>query len=59
VKSLFAGKYRLVDRFFLLTAELAFKKHQAAALGEVEENRPVIEQMRAELRQMSTQMPGG
>jgi RsiW-degrading membrane proteinase PrsW (M82 family) len=34
IKALFAGKYRLIDHFYVLTAELAFKKHQAINLGE-------------------------
>jgi protease PrsW len=58
IKALFSGKYRLVDRFFLLTAELAFKKHQAEALGEIEQNQPMIDRMRSELGQMSAQLAG-
>jgi RsiW-degrading membrane proteinase PrsW (M82 family) len=56
VKALFSGKYRLIDRFYSLTAELAFKKHQASTLGELEENKPEIDNVRAELVQMSTQI---
>ena len=33
IKALLAGKYRLTDRFYLLTAELAYKKHQASSPG--------------------------
>ncbi len=57
-KALFSGNYRLTDRFYLLTAELAFKKHQSSALGEQEQNQPEIDRMRAELVQMSSQLPG-
>jgi protease PrsW len=53
IKAFFAGKYRLINKFYLLTAELAFKKHQASALGEQVANRPEIDQLRAELIQMS------
>ncbi len=56
MKALFAGKYRLIDKFYLLTAELAFKKHQASTLGEQEVNQPEIDHMRAELIQMSSQI---
>jgi RsiW-degrading membrane proteinase PrsW (M82 family) len=53
IKALFAGQYRLVDRFFLLTAELAYKKHQASTLGEQEQAQPEIDRMRIELGSMS------
>ena len=56
LKAIFAGRYHLVDRFFLLTAELAFKKHQATALGELEQVQPEIERMRIELGNMSPQI---
>ncbi|PWB55114.1 MAG: PrsW family intramembrane metalloprotease [Anaerolineales bacterium] len=59
INALFSGKYRLVDRFYLLTAELAFKKHQSSALGEVQENQPEIDRLRSELEQMSTQLSSG
>jgi RsiW-degrading membrane proteinase PrsW (M82 family) len=58
VKALFSGKYRLVDRFYALTAELAFKKHQSAAFGEAEVNQPEIDRLRCELEQMSGQLAG-
>ncbi len=57
IKSIFSCNYHLVDRFYLLTAELAFKKHQATALGEQEENQPEIERMREELGEISSQIP--
>lgn len=56
IKALFSGKYRLIDRFYELTAELAFKKHQAFNLGEIEENQAEIERMRSELGSMSPQI---
>jgi len=55
-KALFTGQYRLIDRFYELSAELAFKKHQAYSLGELDENQPDIEQMRTELGSMSPQI---
>ena len=56
INALFAGKYRLIDRFYLLTAELAFKKHQASNLGEQGLSQPEIDHMRNELLQMSPQI---
>lgn len=56
IKALFSGKYRLIDRFYELTAELAFKKHQAYNLGELEQNQAEIERMRSELGQLSLQI---
>jgi RsiW-degrading membrane proteinase PrsW (M82 family) len=56
IKALFAGQYHLIDRFFGLTAELAFKKHQAYNLGELEQNQSDIERMRSELGRMSLQV---
>jgi RsiW-degrading membrane proteinase PrsW (M82 family) len=56
IKALFSGKYRKVDHFYLLTAELAFKKHQAYHLGELEQNQSEIERMRVELSQLSPQV---
>jgi RsiW-degrading membrane proteinase PrsW (M82 family) len=56
LRALFAGQYRRIDHFFELTAELAFKKHQAYNLGEIEENQVEIERMRTELGDMSPQV---
>jgi RsiW-degrading membrane proteinase PrsW (M82 family) len=56
LKALFSGRYRLTDRFYLLTAELAFKKHQASALGEQEANQPEIDRVRTELGRISPQI---
>jgi RsiW-degrading membrane proteinase PrsW (M82 family) len=56
IKALFSGKYRLIDRFYLLSAELAFKKYQAYAMGEQKENQAEIDRLRAELGRMSAQI---
>ncbi len=56
IRALFAGQYRRIDHFFELTAELAFKKHQAYNLGELEQNQAEIERMRTELGSMSPQI---
>jgi protease PrsW len=55
-KALFAGKYRLTGRFYQLVAELAYKKHQAYALGELEQNQVEIDRVRSELVQISSQI---
>jgi RsiW-degrading membrane proteinase PrsW (M82 family) len=55
-KALFSGKYRIIDHFYLLTAELAFKKQHSSSLGEQQENQPEIDRIRAELVQMSPQI---
>jgi RsiW-degrading membrane proteinase PrsW (M82 family) len=54
IKAFFEGNYHLIDRFYVMTAELAFKKHQAINLGEQAEAQPEIIRMRAELEQMSS-----
>ncbi|HSB67359.1 MAG TPA: hypothetical protein VLD65_12335, partial [Anaerolineales bacterium] len=56
LRALFAGQYRRIDHFFELTAELAFKKHQANNLGELEQNQLEIERMRSELDSLSPQI---
>lgn len=56
LRALFAGNYRLIDRFYVKTAELAYKKYQAYALGEQLENQPEIDQLRTDLEQMSGQV---
>jgi len=56
MKALFSSKYRLINRFYLLTAELAFKKQHASAVGEQQENKPEIDHIRAELVQMGPQI---
>jgi len=56
IKAIYSGKYHLIDQFYELAAELAFKKHQAYNLGEIEENRVEIERIRTELGIMSAQI---
>jgi RsiW-degrading membrane proteinase PrsW (M82 family) len=56
MRALFAGKYRLIDRFYLMTAELAYKKHQASTLGEQEQNQAEIDRVRQQLVQLSAQI---
>jgi RsiW-degrading membrane proteinase PrsW (M82 family) len=56
MKALFSSRYRLINRFYALTAELAFKKQHAFALGELQENQPEIERIRAQLVQLSPQI---
>ena len=56
LKSLSSGQYHLTGRFFQLAAELAFKKHQAYNLGELEQNQADIDRMRSELGTMSPQV---
>jgi len=56
LRAIFAGRYRLIDRFYLLTAELAYKKHQATTLGEKELNQAEIDRVRDELVHISAQI---
>jgi RsiW-degrading membrane proteinase PrsW (M82 family) len=56
IKALFSGQYRLTNHFYQLTAKLAYKKYQASALGEQQENQSVIDNLRSELGHMSTQI---
>jgi RsiW-degrading membrane proteinase PrsW (M82 family) len=55
-KALFSGHYHLTNRFYLLTAELAYKKHQSSSLGEQELDQPEIDHLRTELGQLSPQV---
>lgn len=54
--ALFSGRFRPVNRFYQLTAELAYKKEQRAKLGEEGGNTPEIEKLRAELTHLSPQV---
>ena len=54
--AIFSRKYRLINRFYELAATLAFKKHQAYNLNELEENQVDIERIRTELGNLSTQI---
>jgi RsiW-degrading membrane proteinase PrsW (M82 family) len=56
MRALFAGRYRLIDRFYLLTAELAYKKHLSSAIGEQEQNQAEIDRVREQLVQLSPQI---
>jgi len=51
--SLFRGRYRATNRFYQATAELAFKKHKLAVMGESDHNILSIERLRTELVQLS------
>ena len=53
INAIFSRRYRLVDRFYLTTAELAYKKQQASLPGEQARNQPEIDHLRTELGQMS------
>lgn len=55
-KALFSGQFRRIDHFYELTAELAFKKHQAYNLGELEQNQSEIDRVRSELGMLSPQI---
>lgn len=56
LKTIFTRQYHLIDRFYLTTAELAYKKQQASSLGEQEGNQSEIDRLRAELGQLSPQI---
>ncbi len=51
--ALFSGRYGPTGRFYQLTAELSFKKHQRATLGEEGGNTAIIDRLRAELARLS------
>lgn len=54
LRSLSAGNYRQTNRFYQLTAELAYKKQQRASLGEENGNTEAIQKLQAELSKLST-----
>jgi RsiW-degrading membrane proteinase PrsW (M82 family) len=54
--ALFTKQYHLTDRFYLLTAELAYKKHQVSSLDEQERYQPEIDRLRSELVMMSSRI---
>lgn len=56
LSALLSGRYRLINRFYLLTAELAYKKHQSALPGEQERDKIEIDHLRAELGQLRLQI---
>lgn len=53
IRSLFSGRFLTTNRFYQVTAELAYKKHQFTSLGEETGNSTAIQQLRDELRQLS------
>ncbi len=53
INALFSGRFRVTNRFYRSTAELAYKKYQSSSLGELEANRPEIDQLRLQLKSLS------
>jgi len=53
LNALFSGHYRATHRFYLLTAELAYKKQQFATLGDEGGNTQIINKLRIDLAQLS------
>jgi protease PrsW len=53
--ALFNGRFQATSRFYQLCAELAFKKHQLATLGDEGGNGRIIEKLRDELARLSSQ----
>jgi len=54
--SLFSKNYRLTDRFYRLTAELAYKKQQVASMDEQEGFYLEVDHLRTELGSLSSQI---
>lgn len=59
VQSFFSHRYRLTNRFYSLTAELAYKKQQASTLSEQKDYQCEVDQLRSELGAMSSQVSSG
>jgi RsiW-degrading membrane proteinase PrsW (M82 family) len=53
INALFSRKYHLINRFYSLTAELAYKKQQSSLPGEQQRYLSEIDGIRAELAKMS------
>ena len=53
IKALLSRQYRLINHFYSLTTELAFKKQQASLAGKPKPDQSEIERLRAEISQMS------
>jgi len=53
INGLFSRQYRLINHFYSLTAELAFKKQQASLVGKQKLDQSVIDRLRTELGMMS------
>lgn len=56
IAALFTGKYSLINRFFSLTAELAYKKQHLNLPDKKHQNQPEIERIRNELERLSAQV---
>jgi RsiW-degrading membrane proteinase PrsW (M82 family) len=56
IAALFSGQYRKINRFYSLTAELAYKKQHRFLPGEKERNQAEIDVLRSELGQLSSQI---
>jgi RsiW-degrading membrane proteinase PrsW (M82 family) len=56
INAFLSGRYQLINRFYSLTAELAYKKHQASLPGKQERYQPEIDRLRSELGKMSPQI---
>lgn len=54
VNGLFSSRYHLINHFYSLTAELAYKKQQASFPDEQERDQPEIARLRVELGKMSS-----
>ena len=53
IGALFSGKFTATNRFYQITAELAYKKQQFAMLGDEGGNSLIIQRLRAELHKLS------
>jgi RsiW-degrading membrane proteinase PrsW (M82 family) len=53
VMALFSGKYRVTQRFYALTAELAYKKEQFDRMGEERGNTRIISELRGNIKRLS------
>lgn len=51
--ALFSGRFSATNRFYQVTAELAYKKQQSAMLGDEGGNSLIIQRLRAELGRLS------
>lgn len=51
--ALFSGRFKATNRFYQVTAELAYKKQQMDLMGEEGGNSLIIERLRAELKELS------
>lgn len=53
INALFTRQYHATHRFYLLTAELAYKKHQSTTMGDEDGNAQIIDKLRSDLAQLS------